>query len=300
MKSLLSILLLAPTLMAQEVTPQIAEDLASVLGTEQAAAILSHEKALGKAFSREVYQRVGAEILRSGQELPKPEQSDCPEAAALANEALHLYAGDFDPETVLAKTEEMLQRTDRESRAFEREMMQLHFRLQKAYAPILRAREQQREKDLLAANALRSEVTVLDNGIQYEIEPGDDSIRDITRGTTEIGILQFSRETDDTSFNDLPDCLKAMADKLPRAKSWTIYIPGEVQADAAEAKRREAEETQDRREDKLRDLLGAKPKTPTRKRKADKLTAPLLKLHLWKDDPEHPVKVQPDVHPNVL
>ena len=290
----------ALALSAQELTPRISEDLASLLSAEHAAAVLRHEKALGKAFNRALYRQEAARILRSGQELPDPQKSACPEAAEFANNVLHFYEGDVDPELLLSKTDQMLQRGDWGSHAFEQEMQQLRFRLRRDYLPLLRVREQQREKKLLAANALRDGVTVLPNGIQYEVEPGSDSIRDITRGTSESGILFFTRVTNDMRFESLPACLRDVADSLPCGRSWVIYIPGPLLTQEAEAARRQEAEDQQRREAKLRSLLGSVPPPPAPAPRTSSAPEPLLKLRLWKDDPDHPVDVLPDTHTDAL
>lgn len=300
--------------LARDISPEISGDLEMVMGYTSAELVRETSREYGEAFKPDVFMGEYGAVLKRAQEVERPEAFACPAAAALAGSFIHRFDGDYNPDRVIANTEALLKRTDWETRKFERERMRVYERLVKQYRPICLERERQKETLLLRANAARNGVTTLPNGIQYEVEAGNDTLSEITRGTREIGIRYFSRVTDDMDFEDLPDCVKEVADRLPKGRSWVFYIPREVLQAGDESARKADEARKEEREEKLRSLLGVREVTlanqevsPSDDENSDDEDArdeegryQLLRLKVWKDDPQNPVKVLPDVQESVI
>lgn len=290
---------------AQEASPELRADIAQWMAMQTADSIHSATGWLGKAFEREIFLNHYRTTLINGKETEKPEETECPAAIGLASRQIHYYDGDYDSRQVLAALERELARPEPEEDARRKEWKTLYNKLQQTYRPLLEQREINKEEQLLKLNASRPEVTTLPNGVQVECEPGNAGIRDITRGTSETGVAFYTRVTNDMDFDDLPESVKQMADKLPQASSWTFYIPAQSEQAVRDARLQQKKQLEQQRQEKLQKLIDARiksyPKEPEPEQKTDhKQHTPLLKLKVWKDDPQHPVNVLPDVTENVI
>ena len=175
--------------------------------------------------------------------------------------------------------------------------------VQKGYRPVLRAREHAKEKEILRANAERSSVVQLDFGVQMEVEPGTDTIRNLNRGTTETGVAFYTRTTRRMEWNDLPEAIRLQEDKLPPARSWTFWVPTEAEEKVAEFKQQRVQSEEARRAELMQKLMGnRKPSGLTKKpvvkaveEEEEQEERPMKKIKVWRDDPAAPVKTLPDV-----
>ena len=300
------IALTAPaTLHAQDMTPEIRQDIARLLTLQVLTHIGELQETLGAAFQKNLYITTYQSIVLSGKECPQPENTVCPAAAMLANKQLHRYGGDFDGKTVMTSIRTELDTYDTRQASYQRELELTRKRLREQYLPILKARELTKEKNLLRMNATRPEVTVLPNGIQYEIEPGNQDIRDISRSTSETGITFYTRITRDMTFDALPESVRQIADQLPKASSWTFYIPYETEQAAEETGRKAAIDNTNRREERLQQLipdhmLNTRPASAPETTEPSLERKPLLRLKVWKDTPEYPATVRPDAIETVI
>lgn len=299
-------LTVADMLIASSTSAQksLRSDIARWMAMQTEDAVRSTSAWLGSAFSSKQFLDVYRQILTSGKEIGNPGESACPAAAALANSHLHRFDGDYDLQEVLTVLENYLKRPEPEEEARCKEWEDLYDKLQKTYRPLLEQRETAREEQLLRLNAARPEVTVLPNGVQFEYEPGEAGIREITRGTSETGIAFYSRITNDTSFDRLPESVKQMADRLPKAASWTFYIPVSAEQAVKDSLLQQEQKLKEQRQAKLQKLIPERiksyPRENVKEKAAPSSRRPLLKLKVWKDDPQHPLKVLPDVTENVI
>lgn len=293
------------SLPAQDMTPEIRQDIDRLLTLQVLTHIGELQETLGAAFQKNLYVTTYRSIIQSGKECPQPETTSCPAAAILANKQLHRYGGDFSGKDVMTSIHTELDSYDLKQATYQRELELIRKRLREHYLPILKQRELAKERQLLRMNATRPEVTVLANGIQYEIEPGNQDIRDISRSTSETGITFYTRITRDIQFGALPESIRQIADQLPPASSWTFYIPYEAEQAAEETCRQASLDMATRREERLQKLIPdhmqnsrtapAPEIAPTpRERK------PLLRLKVWKDTPEYPATVRPDAIETVI
>ncbi|MBT9448674.1 hypothetical protein ICN84_01125 [Akkermansia glycaniphila] len=293
------------TLPAQNMTPEIRQDIARLLTLQVLTHIGELQETLGAAFQKTLYVNTYRSIVLSGKECPQPEATACPAAAILANKQLHRYGGDFEGKDVMTSIHTELDTYDLNQATYQSELELIRKRLREHYLPILKQRELAKERQLLRINATRPEVTVLPNGIQFEIEPGNQDIRDISRSTSETGITFYTRITRDIQFDALPESIRQIADQLPPASSWTFYIPYEAEQAAEEAGRRAAQDMAARREERLQQLIpdhmrNSRPAPPTEAAAPPRERKPLLRLKVWKDTPEYPATVRPDAIETVI
>lgn len=306
----------AGILPAQEVTPELRSDITEVVAVDAAARLQRLCGGLAEAFNQQVFVETLASGLRSGQPVADISQTRCPMAADIANEVLKRFEPrDFDAEAAVARLQVLAAlpapATDEDKEQQWEAYMKLYDRMAAAYRPILRLREAEKEKQILAANRQRPGVVVLPNGVQMLVEPGADALRDINRGTRETGVAFYTRTTRKMVFSELPEPIRRMSEHIPAGRSWTFWVPAETVAglDAEKQQRREAE--QQRREQLMSRLSGPQqafydnqPWSTTKKRPVEKapekLPEPMLKIKIWKDDANTPVQTLPDVVQDML
>lgn len=293
------------TIHAQDMTPEIRQDIARLLTLQVLTHISELQETLGAAFQKNLYVTTYRSIVLSGKECPQPETTACPAAAILANKQLHRYGGDFGGKDLVTSIHTELDTYDLNQDSYQRELELIRKRLREHYLPILKQRELAKERQLLRMNATRPEVTVLPNGIQYEIEPGNQDIRDISRSTSETGITFYTRITRDMQFDALPESIRQIADQLPPASSWTFYIPYEAEQAAEETSRHAALDMAARRKERLQQLIpdhmqNSRPAPTAETADQPKKRPPLLRLKVWKDTPEYPATVRPDAIETVI
>lgn len=320
-RTYLSILLLlltggAGALPAQEVTPELRSDITEVVAMDAAARLQRLRSGLAEAFNQQVFVETLAAGLRSSQPVEDIAQTRCPMAADIANEVLKRFEPrDFDADAAVARLQELAVQpapaTDEEKERQWEAYMKLYDRMAAAYRPVLRLREAEKEKQILAANRQRAGVTVLPNGVQMLVEPGEDSLSDINRGTRETGIAFYTRTTRKMTFAELPEPIRCMREHIPAGRSWTFWVPAEAVAGIDAEKQQRREDEQKRREQLMSRLSGpqqafydnqpwrTKKKRPEQKA-PDKLPEPMLKIKIWKDDSNAPVQTLPDVVQDML
>lgn len=303
-------------LAAQEVTPELRNDITEVVAADVAGRLQRLGCGLGEAFNRQVFVETLAEGLRSGRVAEDIGGTRCPMAADIANGVLKRFEPrDFDVEHALARIGELsvlpAPATDEEKEKQWAAYMQLYDRMAAAYRPVLRLREAEKEKQILAVNRRRPGVVVLPNGVQMQVEQGDDALADINRGTRETGVAFYTRTTRKMDFAELPEPIRRMSEHIPPARSWTFWVPAESMARLdAEKQQRRAEEKQ-RREELMQQLSGpqqnfydSQPWSSKKRRPAEKAPEkqpePMLKIKIWKDDANAPVQTLPDVVQDML
>lgn len=284
---------------ALEMTPELRHDIERLLAMRFHRVVRDMSDDLGNAFVRERFLAAFRSVLLAGKECAEPEKTDCPFAARMANGAFQGFdQGDFDPAALLGELDRRLAQKEVQEEEEEEQIDKLAASVWKAYRPIRMSREEGKERALLRMNAARPEVTTLKNGIQYETEPGNDSIRDVNRCTRETGIAFYTRTTSEIDFNRLPESVRQIADELPAASSWTFYVSYEAEKAVRDAREQEAKDLDARRLERLQKLLPGrvkeyKPAEETRRESGER--HPLLRIKVWKDDPKAPVQVKPDV-----
>lgn len=295
---------IASAVCAQEAGRELRSDLSLWMAMQAEHAVRSASAWLGDAFSSTQFLDAYRQTLAGGKEIMNPQESACPAAVVLANSHLHRFDGDYELQEVLTTLENRLKRPEPEEEKQRQEGEELYDKLRKTYRPLLEQREAAREEQLLRLNAARPEITVLPNGVQFEYEPGEADITEITRGTSETGIAFYSRVTNDTGFNQLPESVKQMADRLPRAASWTFYVPATAEQAVRDSRLRQEQKLKEQRQAKLQKLIPERIKSYPRENAEEKAVPaprrPLLKLKVWKDDPQNPLKVLPDVTESVI
>lgn len=306
----------AASLSAQEVTPELQRDITEVVAMDAAARLQRLRSGLAEAFNQQVFVETLASGLRSGQPVEDISQTRCPMAADIANDVLKRFEPrDFDAEALLVRLHELAVQpapaTDEEKERQWEAYMKLYDRMAAAYRPVLRLREAEKEKQILAANRQRAGVTVLPNGVQMLVEAGEDSLSDINRGTRETGIAFYTRTTRKMTFAELPEPIRQMREHIPAGRSWTFWVPAEAVAGIDAEKQQRRENEQKRRELLMSRLSGpqqafydnqpwsTKKKRPEQKA-PDKLPEPMLKIKIWKDDSNSPVQTLPDVVQDML
>ncbi len=301
---------------AQEVTPELHRDITEVVAQDAAARLQRLRSGLAEAFNQQIFVETLSTVLRSGQPMADISQTRCPMAADIANDALKRFEPrDFDAEAAIARMKELAAlpapATDEEKERQWEAYMKLYDRMAAAYRPVLRLREAEKEKQILATNRQRAGVTVLPNGVQMLVEPGTDALRDINRGTRETGVAFYTRTTRKMAFAELPEPIRLMSEHIPSGRSWTFWVPAEAVAGLDAEKQQRREEEQKRREQLMSRLSGPQqafydnqPWSTKKKRSVEKapekLPAPMLKIKIWKDDATAPVQTLPDVVQDML
>ena len=309
MKQLLSLLLIPACILpaaAQDVSPELRRDISELISLRAADSLRGVSEALGKAFVPDIYREHFRSTLLSGKPVDEPEKTDCPMAVARAGGILkQVEPRDFDAQLVLERMEAHLSSPppEDEEKAM-KERMEFAEKVSKAYRPVLRARERAKEDEILRGNAAREGVVTLDFGVQMETEAGADDIRSINRGTSETGVAFYTRTTRRMDWSDLPEAIRIQESKLPKARSWTFWIPADAAEKVAAYHRQKETAEADNRAALMKQLMGAaradKVKTSRRKSRiqeedADTEEATMLKIKVWKDDPKAPVETLPDV-----
>lgn len=312
MKQLLTLLLIPAVPMlaaAQDVTPELRRDISELISLRAADSMRSVSEALGKAFVPQVYREHFRATLLSGKPVEEPEKTDCPMAVARACGILKQFEPrDFDTQLVLNRMEEHLAAPppEDEEKAL-KERLELSEKVADAYRPVLRAREKAKEDEILRGNATRQGVVTLEFGVQMETEAGGDDIRSINRGTTETGVAFYTRTTRRMEWSDLPEAIRLQVDKLPKARSWTFWVPAEAAAKVEEFKKKQDESEENRRAELMQKLMGTgrgsgivissgkKKKAANRLPHLPEKEPVMEKIKVWKDNPDAPVETQPDV-----
>lgn len=312
MKPLLSLLLIPAALMpaaAQDVSPELRRDISELISLRAADGLRSVSESLGKAFVPQVYREHFRATLLSGKPVDEPEKTDCPMAVGRAGSILKQFEPrDFDAQYVLNRMEEHLAAPPPEDEEKEmKERMKLYEKVAEAYRPVLRAREKSKEDEILRGNATREGVVTLEFGVQMEVEAGGDEIRSINRGTTETGVAFYTRTTRRLEWSDLPEAIRLQEDKLPKARSWTFWVPADAAAQVEEFKKKKEESEDNRRAELMQKLMGAhggvgavissgkKKKAAHRRPQLSEEEPVMQKIKVWKDNPDAPVETQPDV-----
>lgn len=316
--ALLTLCLLGGKLPAgQEVSAELRSDITEVVAQDTAARLQRLRSGLADALNQGVFEETLAGVLRSGQPVEDITQTRCPMAADVANSVLKRFAPqDFDAEAALCRIRELAAQpapaTDEEKEQQWENYMKLYDRMATAYRPVLRLREADREREILAGNARRSGVTILPNGVQMETEPGENALEDLNRGTRETGVAFYTRTTRRMRFEDLPESIRCMAAHIPPARSWTFWVPAETAAALETEKQQRKKSEAERRREMMNLLAGAQeahrraqpwytpPRTAPKKQDEEKLPEPMLKIKVWKDDANAPVQTLPDVVQDLL
>ena len=314
MKQLLSLLLIPACILpaaAQDVSPELRRDISELISLRAADSLRGVSEALGKAFVPDIYREHFRSTLLSGKPVDEPEKTDCPMAVARAGGILKQFEPrDFDAQLVLERMEAHLSSPppEDEEKAM-KERMEFAEKVSKAYRPVLRARERAKEDEILRGNAAREGVVTLDFGVQMETEAGTDDIRSINRGTSETGVAFYTRTTRRMDWSDLPEAIRIQESKLPKARSWTFWIPADAAEKVAAYHRQQETAEADKRAALMKQLMGAeradKVKTSRRKSRiqeedSDTEETTMLKIKVWKDDPKAPVETLPDVASDMI
>lgn len=315
---ILSLCLLAGELPAEQaVTAELRRDITEVVAQDTAARLQRLRSGLADALNQAVFEETLAGVLRSGQPAEDITQTRCPMAADIANSVLKRFAPqDFDAEAALSRIRELAAQpapaTDAEKEQQWEQYMKLYDRMAAAYRPVLRLREADREREILAANAKRAGITILPNGVQMETETGENKLTELNRGTRETGVAFYTRTTRRMRFEDLPEAIRRMAAHIPPARSWTFWVPAETVAALDAEKQQKKNSEADRRRVMMNLLAGAQEAyeraqpwyTPPRKSPAKqdeaKLPEPMLKIKVWTEDENAPVQTLPDVVQDML
>lgn len=332
---------------SQNVTPQVQNDLEQYLGATVALSLRSAGATYGKAFSAAPALKVYTEGLRADKVIDEPEKSDCPIMAHIVNGHIRHFSGDYRVPQVLASIDKVMAMDEAALEVYcEKEHEKLIKRLAKGYRPIRKSRERKKEAEMVQMHAAQEGVVQLSNGILVSTSPGTDNIRDISRCTTETGVDYYTRVTNDTTFAQLPETVRMVADEMPAASSWTIWVPVEVEEKLIEQRKKEETAKTNALSERLARLAPGGPRFPLspeekraqeeakrkeaaelRKRLAETTNGlvateeemkaaqeartqeeteeeadsrQLLRLHVWKEDPQNPVKVLPDVSESVI
>ena len=312
MKQLPSILLLTASLIpatAQDVSPELRRDISELISLYAADSFRSVSESLGKAFVPNIYHEQFRTVLLSGKPVEEPEKTDCPMATGRASVFLKQFEPrDFDCQLVLERMQLHLAETPPED--VEKSMkgrINLSEKVREAYRPVLRAREKSKEDEILRGNATREGVVTLEFGVQMETEAGGDDIRSINRGTTETGVAFYTRTTRRLEWTDLPEAIRLQEDKLPKARSWTFWVPADAAAQVENFKKKQEESEDNRRAELMQKLMGAhggvgavissgkKKKAAHRRPQLPEEEPVMQKIKVWKDNPDAPVETQPDV-----
>ena len=293
---------------AQEVSAELRSNISELISIRVANRQRSIADSLGKAFRPDIYREQFNKVLLGGTPVENDDATDCPAATAMANGILKQFdPQDYDAAGILQRVETHLAtpapETEEEMKKAYEEYEKLTEQVQKGYRPVLRAREHAKEQEILRGNAERSSVVQLDFGVQMEVEPGTDTIRKLNRGTTETGIAFYTRTTRRMEWNDLPEAIRLQEDKLPAARSWTFWVPTEAEQKVAEFKQQRLQNEENRRAELMKQLLGNRKPTTTKKPVAraeekddtQQEERPMMKIKVWRDDPNAPVKTLPDV-----
>ncbi|MEG1938345.1 MAG: FKBP-type peptidyl-prolyl cis-trans isomerase N-terminal domain-containing protein [Akkermansia sp.] len=300
---------LVPVYGQDPLSTDLRNDIATLISLDASSTIKNIETQLGKSFDRNVFLEEYRKTLLSGQECPNPEETPCPAATEIANRILHwLNPEDFTPQEVFTQMNQQLAQAGKWSKEEQTQYQNTYTRVTKALQPILEAREITKEKNLLSMNAQRPGVKTLPNGIQYEIEPGQQNIHDINRVTTETGVAFYTRITKNSTFDHLPALIKQIADTLPTASSWTFYVPHEAVKAWEDEKANKAQSIEQKRKEKLQQLIPERvkeyeryePKNESKDKAKKEQRHPLLRIKIWKDNPDAPVQVRPDCHEDSL
>lgn len=309
MKQLPSILLLTACLIpatAQDVSPELRRDISELISLYAADSFRSVSESLGKAFVPNIYHEQFRTVLLSGKPVDEPEKTDCPMATGRASVFLKQFEPrDFDCQLVLERMHfHLAEIPPKDVEKSMKERINLSEKVREAYRPVLRAREKSKEDEILRGNATREGVVTLDFGVQMETEAGTDDIRSINRGTSETGVAFYTRTTRRMDWSDLPEAIRIQESKLPKARSWTFWIPADAAEKVAAYHRQQETAEADKRAALMKQLMGAeradKVKTSRRKSRiqeedSDTEETTMLKIKVWKDDPKAPVETLPDV-----
>ena len=309
MKQLLTLLIVLAVPVpaaAQDVSPELRRDISELISLRAADSFRGVSEALGKAFLPQVYREHFRATLLSEKPVEEPEKTDCPMATAHASGILKQFEPrDFDAQYVLNRIEEHLTAPppEDEEKAM-KERIKFSEKVGDAYRPVLRAREKSKEDEILRGNATREGVVTLEFGVQMEAEAGGDDIRSINRGTTETGVAFYTRTTRRMEWSDLPEAIRLQEDKLPKARSWTFWVPADTAARVAEFQKQKESAEADKRAELMTQLMGAERAGQLRpKRKKSRPLPPendteeavMQKIKVWKDNPDAPVETLPDV-----
>ncbi len=296
-------------LCAQEVSAELRNNISELISIRAANRQRAIADSLGKAFKPEVYHEQFRKTLLGGTPVEDEDATDCPVATAMANGILKQFdPQDYDAGGILLRMETHLAtpapaNEEEEKKAYE-QYEKLADQVQKGYRPVLRAREHAKEKEILRGNAERSSVVQLDFGVQMEVEPGTDTIRNLNRGTTETGVAFYTRTTRRMEWNDLPEAIRLQEEKIPAARSWTFWVPAEAEEKVTEFKQQQTKNEEARRAELMQKLLGnrkaattvKKPAKPQQEDDAEEQEEHTMrKIKVWRDDPAAPVKTLPDV-----
>ena len=297
------------SLQAQEVSAELRNHISELISIRAANRQRAITKSLGKAFFPGVFHEQFRQILLGGTPVENEEKTDCPAATLMANGILKQFdPRDYDAAEILKRMETHLAtpapaNEEEEKKAYE-QYEKLADQVQKGYRPVLRAREHAKEKEILRGNAERSSVVQLDFGVQMEVEPGTDTIRNLNRGTTETGVAFYTRTTRRMEWNDLPEAIRLQEEKIPAARSWTFWVPAEAEEKVTEFKQQQTKNEEARRAELMQKLLGNRKAATTVKKPAipqqeddakEQEERTMRKIKVWRDDPAAPVKTLPDV-----
>lgn len=289
-------------LQAQDAPAELRNDISELIAGHTAARIRSAAANYGKAFLPDECARHFESAFSAGQVIEDESKTDCPAATYWSNQTLKQFERrDYDANHTISRMREILKQDTPDEETEAKRLHALYVKIAKVYRPILRQREASKETEILQANAAREGVQTLDFGVQMEIEPGDTNLKDINRGTRETGVAFYTRMTRKLAFTDLPEAIRLQIDNIPAARSWTFWVPAHAHAQLAAHKANLAQKAQEQRSAMMQRLVGKRrkpsaattPTTPTPAAPEDEAT--MVKIKVWKDDPNSPVQTLPDV-----
>lgn len=282
---------------AQEADTALKSDINELQAQSTARQVLQLQQSLADAFSTPAYLKQLETALSEWDALSALDRDlTLSESAVQAMNAAGYEPRDIDTAALLSRISELLEDKAEAQRLNDKRILALAERVHKGMIPVVKRRERGKEQALLAANAERPEVSVLSNGVQMEVLPGESKLSEVNRITTETGLTStlYNRTTRRVQFAELPEPIQAVAKEVPAGKAWVFWIPAEVAA----ARRLNAADTAARRSaalNALSEMMGAKSTAEKdAEAESNEDRAILQKIVVWKDDPDAPIQALPD------
>ena len=280
---------------AQEKSPEVARCLESYIGNSLAPVLhqwQERSRRQGMAFSAEEFVQQLQQTLETG-EAPAGAH---PAAVDCANKYLRFADGDFNPAAAMRLLRANLSRAAADAPSMRRECERCDALLMQQYRPLSLRREQEREQALLRQRTAAPGVTVFPNGVVLQTESGHASFSQANRVTVELGVAYYTRRTLPLRFEDLPLSIREVAAQVPAGASWSFTIPGEVEGAAAERAGEGCRLLALRLGNQI-GVLGGEARLPSAfaiQPVPQGAPLPLIRLRVWREDPEHPYRAPAD------
>ncbi|MGN0811799.1 MAG: hypothetical protein ACI4PY_09930 [Akkermansia muciniphila] len=298
MQRILTIMMAGATVLvcpAQEKSPEVARCLESYIGNSLAPVLREWQersRRQGLAFSAEEFVQQMQQTLETG-EAPAGAH---PAAVDCAKKYLRFAEGDFNPAAAMQLLRANLARAAADAPAMRRECERCDALLMQQYRSLSLRREQEREKELLRRQASAPGVSVFPNGVLLQTESGNTLFSQANRVTVELGVAYYTRRTLPLRFEDLPRSIQEVAAQVPAGSAWSFSIPGEVEGAAAE-RAGEGSRLLALRLGNQISVLGGEARLPSAfavQPVPEGAPLPLIRLRVWREDPEHPYRAPAD------